>query len=213
MLEKRCKIVKRITYSDGYFSNECKCYYRMNGTASEIELLFRRIAMEDDSALWKLHELYFSRLFRFIYALTGVKETAEELVNDVFLTLWQKKHLLNEVEKPELYLFVIARNKTIKQLRKRKIFMEPLNALHDFECVIQNTPYNILITTELRNRINEAIHSLPPRCKLIFSLVKENNLKYREVAELLDLSVKTVENQMGIALKKLSQSISLSFSS
>lgn len=185
----------------------------MKGTASEIELLFRRIAMEDDSALWKLHELYFPRLFRFIYALTGVKEVAEELVNDVFLTLWQKKHLLKEVEKPELYLFVIARNKTIKQLRKRKIFMEPLNALHDFECVIQNTPYNILITTELRNCINEAIHSLPPRCKLIFSLVKENNLKYREVAELLDLSVKTIENQMGIALKKLSQSVSLSFSS
>jgi RNA polymerase sigma-70 factor (ECF subfamily) len=55
--------------------------------------------------------------------------------------------------------------------------------------------------------INDAIAGLPPKCRMIFRLVKENNLKYREVADLLDISEKTVENQMTIALKKLSASI------
>ena len=56
-------------------------------------------------------------------------------------------------------------------------------------------------------KIQEAVQSLPPRCKLIFKLVKEEELKYREVAELLNLSVKTVENQMTIALKKIGSAI------
>ncbi|HRQ50298.1 MAG TPA: RNA polymerase sigma-70 factor [Agriterribacter sp.] len=181
---------------------------------TDINALFHRMAAaSDESALWALHKAYFHRLYRFVYALTGVKEPAEEIVNDVFLTLWQKRHLLCAVVKPELYMFVCARNTTLKQLKKQKIFMEPLNELHDFDCILHRTPHDIMITTELHRRINEAIAALPPRCKLIFSMVKENNLKYREVSELLGLSEKTVENQMGIALKKLSQSIPLSFSS
>ena len=186
----------------------------MQRTIADINILFNRMAAAgDESALWDLHKAYFHRLYRFVYALTGVKEPAEEIVNDVFLDLWQKRHLLYNVAKPELYLFVCARNKTLKQLKKQKIFTESLNTLHNFDCILYKTPHDIMITTELHRRINEAIAALPPRCKLIFSLVKENNLKYREVSELLGLSEKTIENQMGIALKKLSQSIPLSFSS
>jgi RNA polymerase sigma-70 factor (ECF subfamily) len=110
-------------------------------------------------------------------------------------------------------LFICAKNKALKQLKREKRLTESLHTLNDFECILDSTPHDIMITTELHRRINEAIGALPPKCKLIFSLVKENDLKYREVAELLGLSEKTIENQMGIALKKLSQSIQLSFSS
>ena len=64
-----------------------------------------------------------------------------------------------------------------------------------------------MITAEMVNKIHEAVQSLPARCKLIFKLVKEEELKYREVAELLNLSIKTVENQMTLALKKIGSAI------
>jgi RNA polymerase sigma factor (sigma-70 family) len=72
---------------------------------------------------------------------------------------------------------------------------------------VHATPEEILIGQEVLQVINQAINELPPKCKLIFRLVKEDNLKYREVAELLHLTPKTVENQMGIAVKKIHEAI------
>lgn len=66
----------------------------MQDAIPDISVLFRRMAAADESALWELHKAYFHRLYRFVYAFTGVKESTEEIVNDVFLALWQKKHLL-----------------------------------------------------------------------------------------------------------------------
>ena len=67
----------------------------------------------------------------------------------------------------------------------------------------------MLISVEIIQRINKAINDLPPKCRLIFKLVKEDGLKYKEVAELLHLNLKTVENQLGIALKKIHQAVRL----
>lgn len=64
-----------------------------------------------------------------------------------------------------------------------------------------------MITAEMVTKIHKAIQSLPPKCKMIFKLIKEEGLKYKEVAALLNLSVKTVENQMTLALKKISVAI------
>jgi len=72
---------------------------------------------------------------------------------------------------------------------------------------IDATPEDLMISGEMLQGINRAINELPPQCRLVFKLVKEDGLKYREVAELLHLSLKTVENQMGIALKKIHSSI------
>lgn len=184
----------------------------MQSSTTNISELFLRMATTgDESALWDLHTNYFHRLFRFVFTLIGNKEVTEEVVNDTFLGLWQKKHLLQNVSSPEVYIFICARNKAFKQIKKQNIYTSLLDNLHDVDCVIERTPHDIMISSEIQRRINEAIAALPPQCKLIFSLVKENNLKYREVARLLGLSEKTIENQMGIALKKLSVSIPLSF--
>jgi len=175
------------------------------------DLFLRMSAGNEENALWELHTHYFHRLSRFVYALTGNKEITEEVVNDTFLGLWQKRHLLQNVSNPEVYIFICAKNKALRQIKKHNLYISTLDNLYDADCVIERTPHDILISSEIQRRINEAIASLPPQCKLIFSLVKENNLKYREVAKLLGLSEKTIENQMGIALKKLSISIPLAF--
>ena len=174
----------------------------------DILVLFRQLSsIPDETALWQLHAHYFHRLYAYILSIIRVKETAEELTNDVFVDIWQNRHLLANIKKPEIYLFICAKNKAIRHLKKRSPEFQSLDKTPDIECRLEKDPYEILISSEMLKYINEAIGALPPKCRLIFRLVKENNLKYREVADLLDISVKTVENQMTIALKKLSDSI------
>lgn len=170
--------------------------------------LFRELAAHDsEPALWRLHSLYFSRLFAFTLSMVRVKETAEELTSDVFLDIWEKRHLLPGVTRPVAYLFVCARNKALRHLQRPVLPLESFDDFPELECALERGPHELLISSEMLRFINEAIRALPPKCRLIFRLVKENDLKYREVAELLSISEKTVEAQMGIAFKKLSASI------
>lgn len=182
----------------------------MPATLSEEDILslFRRLSnTSDQAALWQLHAYYFHRIYAYVLTIVGQKEVAEEITNDIFVDIWQGRHLLANVAKPEIYLFVCAKNKAVRHLKKRALTFESLDEIRDIECVLEKDPYELLISSEMLKCINDAIAALPPKCRMIFRLVKENNLKYREVAELLDISEKTVENQMTIALKKLSASI------
>jgi len=182
----------------------------MPATTSEkdiIELFIRLSHAPDQDALWQLHTHYFHRLYAYITTIVRLKEAAEEITNDVFVDIWQRRHLLGQVNLPEIYLFVCARNKAYQYLKKRSLTFQPLDEIQDIECVLQIDPYELLISSEMLRQINTAVASLPPKCRMIFRLVKENNLKYREVAELLEISEKTVENQIAIALKKLTASV------
>ncbi|MHA4811445.1 RNA polymerase sigma factor [Flavitalea flava] len=175
-------------------------------------ILFERLSLsEDEAALSDLHKLYFYRLYKLCYSIIGNKEAAEEITNDVFINIWQKKHLLSNIINPELYLLKCARNQALQYLRKPRPEISEEN-LHDFSIEWEISPEQIFISSEMVLRINAAIDSLPPKCKLIFLLIKEGSLKYREVADLLNVSVKTVETQMSIALKKIGHSVPFSFS-
>lgn len=170
--------------------------------------LFRELAVHhSEAALWRLHTLYFSRLYAFTLSMVRDKETAEELASDVFLDIWEKRHLLTGVTRPVAYLFVCARNKSLRHLQRPTLTWESFDDYAGLECTVERGPHELLISSEMIRFINDAIRALPPKCRLIFRLVKESDLKYREVAELLSISEKTVEAQMGIAFKKLSASI------
>lgn len=182
----------------------------MSSTLHEKDIvsLFQQLsAAPDQGALWQLHKHYFHRLCAYVLSFVQLKEAAEEVTNDVFVDIWQRRHLLGKVNQPEMYLFVCAKNKAILYLKKKPLTFESADNIRDIACELAMDPYEQLIHSEMLKHINQAIAALPSKCRMIFRLVKENNLKYREVAELLDLSEKTVENQMVIALKKLTASI------
>ena len=171
--------------------------------------LIDRIAFHDDTAAYKeLFLLYHKRLVNFSMTITHSKEPAEEVVSDVFMKIWTNRQTLSTIENFHLYIYIVTKNLSINQLLKEK--KKASFSLDEIKVDVKNIyadPEQLMITAEMQKRISAAILSLPPKCQLIFKLIREDGLKYKEVAELLHLSLKTVENQMTIALKKITESI------
>ena len=174
-----------------------------------MQLLLHRIQYHDDQQAFKqLYKSLFFRLYQFAYSFVHSRENAEEVVNDVFLGLWQKRAGLDGIDNINVYLYVAIKNASLNCLRKKKL-PTPLSiddlSVHHLQ--LASNPESVLINRELQTRIRQAIESLPPRCRLIFKLIKEDGLSYKEVAAILEISAKTVDAQLFIALKKLSHQL------
>jgi RNA polymerase sigma-70 factor (family 1) len=162
-----------------------------------------------EAAFEALYRLYFVRLFRFCFSIIHQKESAEEIVNDVFLKLWENRDREEAIDNPRLYLYVSVKNRSLNYLRDNAaVHIIEISERCDDYIRFDTNPETILLDAEGLRRIRAAIDELPPRCKLIFSLIKEDGLKYKDVARLLELSVKTVEAQLGIALRKIAAALS-----
>jgi RNA polymerase sigma-70 factor (family 1) len=177
----------------------------------KIRLLQQAIACFDDTQAYKqLFLLFYPSLVQFASTITKSRETAEEVVSDVFIKIWQKRQQLDKVENLSFYLFTAVKNRCITQFYDQKNRSEMEVNINDVSVEfrsIYHDPEQKMISAEMISNIQSAINDLPPRCRLIFKLVKEEGLKYKEVAELLHLSVKTVENQMSLAFKKIGTAI------
>jgi RNA polymerase sigma-70 factor (ECF subfamily) len=161
-----------------------------------------------EAALEALYRMYFVRLFRFCFSIIHQKESAEDIVNDVFLKLWDNRDRRPAIDNPRLYLYVSVKNRSLNYLRDNaQVHTVEISERCDDYIRFDTNPETILMDAEGLRRIRAAIDELPPRCKLIFSLIKEDGLKYKEVALLLELSVKTVEAQLAIALRKIAASL------
>ena len=179
--------------------------------ADNIVELQRRIALYDDEPAYKqVFFIFYSPLLKFAQTFFGDRQIAEEIVSDVMIKIWEKRKGLSDITNLRVYLYISTKNTALNYLAKQKkaeiISIEHLNL--DFPSNTLN-PEQLMISAEMIRRINNAINSLPPRCKLIFKLVKEDGLPYKEVAEILDISIKTIDNQLAIALFKISQAINL----
>ncbi|MEP6681863.1 MAG: RNA polymerase sigma-70 factor [Parafilimonas sp.] len=173
----------------------------------QIQQLQQQLADNDEAALKDLYDAFADKLFHFAYAIVHSKETAEEIIEDVFIKVWQKRLHIATIENLAVYLFITTKNISCNYLRKynrKNICLDELSLPYYY---INVSPEDLLITSETLQSINKAINKLPPQCRIIFKLIKEDGLKYKDVAALLNLNIKTVENQMGIALKKLHTSI------
>jgi RNA polymerase sigma-70 factor (family 1) len=177
---------------------------------ADLQSIQFRIARDDQAALKILFDHYSDDFFQLANAIIRSKEMAEEIVEDVFIQVWKKRSQIKSIENFPLYLYVTTRNISISYLRKWRNKKQV--SFDDIELPyyqIDISPEEIMISAEIIQRINLAINQLPPKCRLIFKLVKEDGLKHREAAELLNLHLKTVENQVGIALKKIQSAIKI----
>ncbi len=178
---------------------------------SSIQYLQSRIAAGDEQAYRELFTFYYSKLYRFALSFLKNSELAEEVVSDVFINIWRRREKITEIANLKLYLYVSAKNISFNYLNT--LNRQSMEQLEDVDVEIQSPfvdPEEAFITKEMNLRMKAAIESLPPRCKLIFTLVKEDRLSYKEVAGLLNLSVSTIENQVSIAIKKIASTINYS---
>ena len=167
--------------------------------------LLQKIQFLDDQKSFKqLYQLLFFKLYQFAYSFVQSKESAEEVVNDVFLCVWQKRKTLDTINNINVYLYVAVKNASLNYLRKNNLHIPlSLDDLVTYHLRITANPESIMITRELELSIRKAIEQLPPKCKIIFKMIKYDGLSYKEVAAILGISVKTVDTQLYIALKKL----------
>lgn len=176
-----------------------------------IKDLVGKVALSGDPVAYKkLFLFYYPRLLSFSYGFTHCKEASEEVVSDVFLKIWCNRETLLRISNFHLYVYVSIKNLSLNCVEKQKRDKTfSLDDVHTEFKSIYYDPEQLMITGEMFKRVCIAVQSLPPKCQLIFKLIKEDGLSYKEVAVLLNLSIKTIGNQMTIALRKLGESVSL----
>lgn len=174
---------------------------------ARIGYLKDRLTRFNDQAAYKeLFTAFYPRLMPLAVGIIKSRQAAEEIVSDVFINIWQKRSRLEHISNLKIYLYTATRN-TALNYRQREHPGQTIN-LDELPVELDTIPVNpegMMITAEMKKLIQEAINQLPNRCKIIFKLVKEDELKYREAADLLQISVKTVEAQMTIALRRIGE--------
>jgi RNA polymerase sigma-19 factor, ECF subfamily len=176
-------------------------------TASRIRHLQYRIAQLSDQQAYK--ELFISfqpHLLSFAKTILPSSQSAEEAVSDVFIKIWERRSTLLKIANLKVYLYTATRNTALnywhKEKRRRIEHLEHVDIAS-----LHLDPEQLLVSAEIITRIQKAIDQLPPKCRLICRLAKEDGLRYSEIAEILKISVKTVENQLAIALKKIAKAV------
>lgn len=130
------------------------------------------------------------------------QDAAEDVVQDVFLKFWSKRENINIIHSVKSYLYRATINTSLNYLESNKKITRLKNTEHSSEYPTVNAGEE-LSHKELKSKIDEAMDQLPPKCKVVFVLSRSEGMKYQQIADHLGISVKTVENQMGKALKML----------
>jgi RNA polymerase sigma-70 factor (ECF subfamily) len=175
--------------------------------AADAELL-RRLRLGDERALELVFRAHYPAMVAVVRRIVFAPDVAEELVQDVFFKLWTKRESLAEIDALKTYLYRAARNTALNHLRRLK-----LEQAHEEREAAKGEPSTIESTddsataSEVTEAVHAAINRLPTRCREIFLMSREGGLTYGEIAAELGISIKTVETQMGRALKSLRLSL------
>lgn len=176
---------------------------------AHLPVLLQQIAAGDPAAFRQLYASFYRRLFQFALAIVKTKELSEEVVEDVFIRVWQQRDRITEIQNIRVYLYTATKNTALNYLSRmaRESITEPFDHIHVELNDSAVDPEQLLITSEMYRKMQQAVEALPPRCKMIFKLVREDGLRYREIAEVLNISVNTIDVQMSIAVKRLAAAL------
>ena len=169
-------------------------------TISE-EKLFKRIKKGDINQFEVLFKEYYERLCQFAVKYVKSVEQSEEVVQDTFYNIWKNRNTLNIKTSIKAYLFTAVRNNCLQVIRTKTLDVKYENYYKTHFTNESVSPSDVLNAKELSSVINKAFNSLPDRCREIFKMSRDEGLKYHEIAAKLSISIKTVEANMGKALK------------
>lgn len=168
----------------------------------ELKLLQQLIAGDAES-FRKIYECYQGKVFLFAFRLTKSKSEAEEVVQEVFVRLWEKREQIKIERNLNNYVLTIAKNLVLDGLKKAAYDKTMQQKMYENMQALQNTSVDQLIEKELARFYQQAVDRLSPRQKVVFKLSREEELSYEEIAEKLGVSKNTVRNQVSDSLKSI----------
>lgn len=170
-------------------------------------LLLNLIKLNDEVAFKALFYKYAEALERFVLSYTGDRQVSKEIVIDIFTFIWEHRQTIN-ITNPKSYLFTSAKNKSFNYIRRKKtpLYIEEMK-LFDVEASVGHNAES----EELADLVAKACMILPERCKEIYIQSRERNLSNKQIAKFLDISEKTVENQITKAIKKIRQYLEIQY--
>ena len=180
---------------------------------ADIQQLIYRVAVEQDEAAYRSLFLHFyPDVRKFAFLIVKNPQWAEEIANDVLITLWRSRAGIPEINNIKAWLFTITRNLSLNVLKKeRRLQSLSLDQIDVDVSLSAIQPDEVFVTREMKRKLETAIQELPPKCRLVFRLIKEDGFSYGEVARILDISVKTVDAQLVIATRKITSAIQLQY--
>ena len=176
----------------------------------EIKLL-DLIRNGNPKAFERLFKLYYATLCSYLRTIIQEREIIEEIVQDVFVNIWENRNNLSPKGNLKSYLFKAVRNRAINHYKHITV---KLNSAEELRLIYFSESSDVekqFDSQEINKLISRSVALLPEKCREIFTLIKFNGLSYQETADILNLSVKTIETQMGRALKRLKESLLIYF--
>lgn len=163
--------------------------------------LFETLKAGDITAFEMLFRTYYQPLCNYAYTFVQDHDEAEEIVQSTFLQVWEKREVLEIRTGVRPYLYAMVRNACLNVIKHEKVKQQHIAVeMAMGERSVESVSRSVM-ASELESKIYHAMEALPEQCRLVFKLSRFEELKYSEIAEQLNISIKTVENHMGKALK------------
>ncbi|MBN2481082.1 MAG: RNA polymerase sigma-70 factor [Bacteroidales bacterium] len=166
-----------------------------------------QVSKSDLKAFEALFRKHYEMLCTYAVRFVHDSDTAEEIVQDLFYTLWEKRMQLKIETSLKSYLYTSVHNRCLKYLRHRNVESSYRDYYFKHNSETEATPEDITRTEEVHKIVSHTLDALPDKCSKIFRLNRFDGLRYHEIAEKLSISVKTVEANMGKALKLLRRNL------
>lgn len=167
----------------------------------EDQHIVQGLQLGDRNSFEMMFRTWYNPLCNFAYGFLGSREEAEETVQNVFIHFWEKRTEISIETSLKSYLYRSVRNSCMNVLKHEKVKREHAKYAINQNGATAESAAGRLMSDELEMRIGEALAKLPEQCRLVFKMSRFEELKYSEIAEKLEISIKTVENQMGKALR------------
>lgn len=176
--------------------------------------ILEKIAQGDETAFRMLFDLYYQKLLHVAIYFLKSRELAEEAIADVFYMIWTKRENLKKVNDINSYLYIMTKNQALHYIRRASVIdKEPIDLYTINRLQDGNDPEKKLLQEEYQLLIQKAINSLPEKCREVFRLVLSDKLRHKDIAQLLNISEKTVEAHIASAYKRIAEYVNKEYGS
>jgi RNA polymerase sigma-70 factor (ECF subfamily) len=180
----------------------------MSHREDDISCLLRQISEGNSSCFEKMYKQYFKKCYSIALYFVQSTSSAEDVLSEVFLTLWDKRRNLKNVKDWDSYLFITVKNHAISFLEKNhQNNLIPITQITIEIPENELNPEERLLKKDMEENIQQAIRQLPEKTKIVYYMAKEEHMSYKQISEVLDISERTVNTHMTTAIRKLTASL------